>query len=60
MVAGTCSYCDAEAVACSTVMVGSKPEDRRKVATKADTRRVVVVRACPAHTHKLAEPRPHG
>jgi hypothetical protein len=53
----TCTYCDAKAVCCSTVLVGHKPEDPAKVATNADQRRVVVVRACIAHAGRLGVPR---
>ncbi len=52
----TCSYCDQLAVRCSTVQVGNAPNDPRKLNTKQDDRRVIVVRACADHLDRLGTP----
>lgn len=52
----TCSYCDAIAVASSTVSVGVKPTNPKHLCTQADSRKVVVVQACILHTGRLGAP----
>jgi hypothetical protein len=51
-----CSYCNEKSVACTTRAVGEKPARERLEHTQSDVRRVVVVRACPAHADRLLKP----
>ena len=53
----TCTYCDARGVRCSTVAVGTAPASERARCTQADHRKIVVVRVCLAHNHKIGAPK---
>ena len=48
-----CRWCSDSAVKAVTVSEGRAPADPKHAVTQQDHRRVVVVRACLKHLHKL-------